>query len=173
VANLKSDYEKMPFYPIMFTGEKIQLREDSFVISIRYNVLSVLACVSMLAVNAGVVAPVQEQEVFNPEHLTAKEKINAANQSLLTFIVEGGSLTALMTDPGFGAFFIYEFGMQYPVLNKTLPVKNPADFKNMVPLRKQGFFNYVKQVDFKFDGYRKLKAHYVQLLKMLCQLLGF
>lgn len=115
----------------------------------------------------------QMNAVFNPEHLTAQEMIQAGDQPVLRFTLEKGAPpVGLITDPRKGGFYIFEFGVRYPGLDKVTPVKTADDLLNMEPLRHQAFFDYVKQFDQKFDGYRKLKAPFSAVLQDVMQMVG-
>ena len=132
----------------------------------------------LLAASFSFVAAENNQQqisaVFNPEHLTAQEMINAGDQPVLRFTLEKGAPpVALITDPRKGGFYIFEFGVRYPQLNnKVMPVKTADDLLNMEPLRHQAFFDYVKQFDHKFDGFRKLKAPISAVLEDAMQMVG-
>jgi len=132
----------------------------------------------LLAASFSFVAAENNQQqisaVFNPEHLTAQEMINAGDQPVLRFTLEKGAPpVALITDPRKGGFYIFEFGVRYPQLdNKVVPVKTADDLLHMEPLRHQAFFDYVKQFDHKFDGFRKLKAPISAVIEDAMQLAG-
>jgi hypothetical protein len=91
--------------------------------------------------------------------LTAQEKLKAGDQPLLRFTaLEKVKPVALMTDPRLGAFYIYEFGKHDPVLDKIFPIKKASDLVNMVPLRHKAYYDFLKKMDKKFRGFRKIEA---------------
>ncbi len=108
------------------------------------------------------------------DNLPAKELIHAADQPLLRFVAfEKGKPVAMITDPRIGAFYILDFGVHNVVLDKILPIKRPADLKNMVPIRHQGKFDCAKQMDKKFKGFRKLEAPLGAVVEDAMSMLGF
>lgn len=104
--------------------------------------------------------------------MTATERLNAGDQGMLRFTaIEGIKPIVTITRPAYGEFSIYEMGTKLPS-GRVVGAKTAESIAKMTPMRWKGFFDYVKQVDFKYKGFRQSEAPLAAVVEDFMSLIG-